>query len=108
MTTATTVAPAQTLPLRPYQQGAARAVIHGYRRGLRRMLVQMATGLGKTVLFSHLAQAVVGSGRRVLVIAHRDELLTQARDKLLTVDPDADVGLVRAELDETDARIVIA
>jgi len=96
------------LALRPYQRQAADAVISAYRRGVRRMLVQLATGLGKTVLFAHLAHTVVSNGRRVLIIAHRDELLTQARDKLLTVDPSADVGIVRAELDETDARIVVA
>jgi len=99
---------AEPLELRPYQREAADAVIAAYRRGVRRMLIQMATGLGKTVLFAHLAHLVVRHGRRVLVIAHRDELLTQARDKLLTVDPSADVGIVRAERDETDAAIVVA
>lgn len=108
MSAATLAPPAERLELRPYQRQAAEAVIAGYRRGLRRMLVQLATGLGKTVLFAHLAPAVVASGRRVLVIAHRDELLTQARDKLLAVDPTADVGLVRAELDGIEAQIVVA
>jgi len=96
------------LPLRPYQQEAADAVISSYRRGLRRLLVQMATGLGKTILFAALAHAVVRRGRRVLVIAHREELLTQARDKLVAADPRADVGIVRAELDEAGAQIVVA
>jgi len=72
------------------------------------MLVQLATGLGKTVLFAHLAHRVVERGGRVLVIAHRDELLSQARDKLLVADPNADVGIVRAEQDEAEAAIVVA
>src|SRR6266496_3748043 len=94
--------------LRPYQVAAVEALRAGARRGLRRMLVEMATGLGKTVLFAHLAHRVVSRGQRVLVIAHRDELLTQARDKLLLADPAADVGIVRAKQDETDATIVVA
>ena len=43
------------------------------------MLVHLPTGAGKTVIFSHLAQL---ARRQVLVLAHREELLTQARDKL--------------------------
>ena len=78
--TATLRAESTALELRPYQLAAADAVRDGYRRGLRRMLVQLATGLGKTVLFAHLAHRVVERGGRVLVIAHRDELLSQARD----------------------------
>src|SRR4051812_23844695 len=102
-----TVGPS-ALELRPYQFAAADAVRDGFRRGLRRMLVQLATGLGKTVLFADLAHRVVGRGGRVLIVAHRDELLSQARDKLLVADPDADVGIVRAEQDETGAAIVVA
>jgi len=107
--TATMLAPPPaTLALRPYQHDAAEAFRAGARRGLRRMLIQMATGLGKTVLFAHLAHEAVALGGRVLIVAHRDELLAQARDKLLLADPSADVGIVRAELDECDAQIVVA
>jgi superfamily II DNA or RNA helicase len=49
--------------------------------GRRRILVQLATGLGKTVLFAEVARPVANRGGQVLVIAHRDELLQQARDK---------------------------
>src|SRR5213078_2040129 len=88
------------LALRPYQQAAADAFIAAVQGGRRRILVQLATGLGKTILFAHLAHQTVSRGGRVLVIAHRDELLTQAREKLLLADPAADVGIVRAEVDE--------
>src|SRR5688500_14922318 len=107
-TTDTLQAVSSALELRPYQRDAAEAVRDGFRRGLRCTLVQLATGLGKTVLFAHLAHRVVERGGRVLVIAHRDELLGQAREKLLVADPDADVGIVRAEQDEIGAAIVVA
>ena len=56
------------------------AVLGARRSGVRRMLVCLPTGAGKTVIFSHLAQL---AKRQVLVLAHREELLGQARDKLM-------------------------
>ena len=86
-----TFSSASAIALRPYQHQAADAVRRAVAGGLRRVLVVLATGLGKTVLFAHLAHEAVAGGGRVLVIAHRDELLQQARDKLLTAgNPEAD------------------
>jgi superfamily II DNA or RNA helicase len=65
--------------LRPYQRDAIQAVIDARRAGIRRMLVCLPTGAGKTVVFSHLARL---AKRDVLVLAHREELLEQAREKL--------------------------
>ena len=70
-------APSPTL--RPYQREAIEAVLAARRSGARRMLFCLPTGAGKTVIFSHLAQL---ARRQVLVLAHREELLTQAKDKL--------------------------
>lgn len=47
-----------------------------------RIMVALATGLGKTVIFSHVAQEEVNRGGKVLILAHTDELLEQAIDKL--------------------------
>lgn len=65
--------------LRPYQREAIDAVIDARRRGTKRMVVCLPTGAGKTVIFSHLADL---ARRQVLVLAHREELLAQARDKI--------------------------
>ena len=65
--------------LRPYQRETIDAVIAARRRGVRRMVVCLPTGAGKTVIFSHLARMAT---RQVLVLAHREELLAQAADKL--------------------------
>jgi superfamily II DNA or RNA helicase len=67
------------LELRPYQAEAIAAVLAARRAGVRRLLVCLPTGAGKTVIFSRLAQL---AQRQVLVLAHREELLQQARDKL--------------------------
>lgn len=96
-------------PLRPYQRDAAMAVITAYQAGLRRVLLQMATGLGKTIVFAHLARALVRHrGGRVLIIAHREELIEQARAKLLDVDPSLDVGIVKARRDDHAHAVVVA
>ncbi len=66
-------------PLRPYQQEAVDAVLAARRAGLRRIMVCLPTGAGKTVIFAHLARL---ARRQVLVLAHREELLGQAREKI--------------------------
>ncbi len=65
--------------LRPYQREAVEAVLAARRSGVRRMVVCLPTGAGKTVIFSELARL---ARREVLVLAHREELLGQAREKL--------------------------
>lgn len=67
------------LSLRPYQREAVAAVIAARKSGLRRLLVCLPTGAGKTVIFSQLARLAKKS---VLVLAHREELLAQAREKI--------------------------
>ncbi len=73
--------------LRPYQSAAVEATEAGWR-GIdgeppaSKQLLSMPTGCGKTVVFAHLALREVQRGHRVCVLAHRDELLEQARDKL--------------------------
>lgn len=67
--------------LRDYQVAAKEAVLEKFLLH-HSTLVEMATGLGKTVLFAHLAKDWPG---RVLVIAHRDELITQAAEKIWAI-----------------------
>jgi len=59
--------------LRPYQSGAGAAIKDGLSRGVTRLLVAMATGLGKTVVFAALPNILELKGR-MLVLAHRQEL----------------------------------
>lgn len=65
--------------LRPYQRDAIAAVLAARKRGVRRQVISLPTGAGKTVIFSRLAQL---AREPVLVLAHRAELLEQARAKL--------------------------
>lgn len=63
--------------LRPYQERAVSDVRESFRAGHRRTLLVLPTGAGKTVCFSYIAAGVARSQKRVLIIAHRRELLKQ-------------------------------
>ncbi len=65
--------------LRPYQAAALEAVRAAYRQKHRAVLVVMPTGTGKTVLFAEISRLAKGP---VLVLAHRQELVEQAREKI--------------------------
>jgi ATP-dependent helicase IRC3 len=95
----------RTISLRPYQQEALAAIAEAESRGIRRQLVSLPTGTGKTVIFAHLLQQ---RSKRALVLAHRDELIEQAALKILTVDPAAKVGICKAERNELHQQIVVA
>src|SRR5215207_5425842 len=98
-------AAAPVISLRPYQVEAVQAAEGAWQSGLSRLLMVLATGLGKTICFASLLQREEG---RTLVVAHRDELLEQAREKILLVHPTAEIGMVRRKENEVDARIVLA
>jgi superfamily II DNA or RNA helicase len=68
--------------LRPYQQAAKVAVQEEWQRGVKKTLLVLPTGCGKTIVFSKLVEDCVRDGDRVLILAHRGELLNQAADKL--------------------------
>ena len=85
-----------SLELRPYQQEAVDAAIKGFDEFKRQLLV-CPTGSGKTVIFAKLAEHYQPA--RTLVVAHREELLQQARDKILTA-----TGLV-AQIEAADRRV---
>lgn len=70
------------MELRPYQQAARDAVHAQWAAGNRRTLLVLPTGTGKTIVFAKLAEDAVRRGQRVLILAHRGELLEQAAAKL--------------------------
>lgn len=70
--------------LRPYQAEARDAILSAWDEGYRKTLLVLPTGCGKTVVFASVTENQVRKGHRVLIMAHRGELLTQAADKLKT------------------------
>lgn len=72
------------MQLRPYQEEARVKVQQEWKEGRKRTLLVLPTGCGKTIVFSKIIEDRVKMGERVLVLAHRSELLEQASDKLMT------------------------
>ena len=73
---------AGTQALRPYQQAAREKIHTQWEQGRTRTLLVLPTGTGKTIVFASVAADQVRAGDRVLILAHRGELLEQAADKL--------------------------
>lgn len=70
------------MDLRPYQTEAVAAIQEQWEAGNNRTLLVLPTGCGKTIVFCRIAENQVRNGGRVLILAHRGELLEQAADKL--------------------------
>src|SRR5438874_9130266 len=90
---------------RPYQYEAVAGLLAATARGIHRPLLVLPTGTGKTIVFALLVQR---RGGRSLILAHRDELIQQAVDKLRLVDPTLALGIVQAARDEHTAPTVVA
>lgn len=70
------------MELRPYQNEAKAAVLKEWDEGNIKTLLVLPTGTGKTIVFASITEECVRRGERVLILAHRGELLEQAADKL--------------------------
>jgi superfamily II DNA or RNA helicase len=93
--------------LRPYQQEALDAVVSYSDKGINRQLVVLPTGAGKTVIFSHLP-LIKQDCLPMLVLAHRGELLDQARNKIMASNPDLTVEIEQAERKAGHTNVVVA
>jgi superfamily II DNA or RNA helicase/diadenosine tetraphosphate (Ap4A) HIT family hydrolase/HKD family nuclease len=91
---------------RPVQRQALAALEQTRLRGFRRGLVVMATGLGKTWLAAF--DVARPQFRRVLFVAHREEILRQSLEVFRRVQPDADLGLYYGGERQPEARVLFA
>ena len=71
------------MELRPYQQEAKKAIFDQWASGVNKTLLVLPTGCGKTIVFAKVTEDCVRNGDRVLILAHRGELLEQAADKIM-------------------------
>jgi superfamily II DNA or RNA helicase len=90
----------------PVQTEALKALAASRAEGFAGGLVVMATGLGKTWLAAF--DATRPQFRRVLFVAHREEILLQTREVFRQIRPDASVGLVMGEQHDAGADVVLA
>lgn len=92
------------LELREYQQEALTEVFRELQAGIHRQLIVLPTGAGKTIVMAAIAKTF---NKKTLLLAHREELITQAVEKFQLFWPGVDIGVCMAERDETDHQIVI-
>lgn len=88
------------------QKAVLAALIKSREEGDRRGLVVMATGLGKTWLAAFDCEAF--QAKKVLFIAHREEILTQAENTFLRIKPNASVGKYNAKIQQPDVDMLFA
>lgn len=95
---------------RPYQQECINAVAAAKFRGVQRPVVVLPTGAGKTIVFAHLAKLFREAfpAKKVVIIAHTDELVQQAARKVKAVAPHLKVGVVMADRHEVWAEVIVA
>lgn len=84
--------------LRPYQHDVVDELERKIAEGIRRIIIVAPTGSGKTVIGAEIIKRSVAAFKRVVFIAHRNELLTQARDKLKSFDVSA--GIIKSGRDK--------
>ena len=72
------------MELRPYQIEAKNSIFEEWDKGVNKTLLVLPTGCGKTIVFAKVTEDCVRRGDRVLILAHRGELLDQAADKIKT------------------------
>jgi len=93
--------------LRPYQKEALEAILSAEDKGITKQLVVLPTGAGKTILFAQLPLMRKDS-LPMLVLAHRAELLNQAKSKIELINPELSVGIEQAEKKAGYTDVVIA
>jgi superfamily II DNA or RNA helicase len=97
-----------TLALRDYQVEAVEKLEKGWADGRQRLAVVLPTGTGKTVTFAGLAARFMErTGENVAVIAHRDELISQAASKFHQVAPGYSVGVVQGASNAVGAQVAV-
>ena len=91
------------ISLRHYQSDAISKTIESFERGLTRQLLTLPTGSGKTIIMAALAKQL---GKRTILLAHREELITQAVAKFKLIWPEAEIGVCMAEQNEPNKEVV--
>lgn len=96
--------------LRDYQQDCLDKIREAKRKGINKQLCVSPTASGKTVIFSHLPDALgLQPGEQMMVCAHRKELCDQTAEKLRRYNPDLKVSVERAEeRADTNADLIVA
>ena len=87
-----------SIKLRNYQSNALNTIINKLKKEkVSKQVIVLATGLGKTILFGHLPPLFKKVNKKTLILAHREELLDQAKDKLLLIDDSLNIQIEQGD-----------
>ena len=92
------------IKLREYQRECLETVLSEFKAGVTRQLITLPTGSGKTVVMAAIAKEI---NKRTLILAHREELISQTIDKFQLFWPGVSIGVCMAERDEVDCHVVV-
>ncbi|QBZ73548.1 DNA helicase [Streptomyces phage Mischief19] len=88
-----------SITLRDYQVQAIEGVESAWSQGITRPVVVAATGAGKTSIFCAMVGRYIErlrrEGKRILILAHREELLNQAAERIKLQNPGVWVAVVK-------------
>lgn len=93
--------------LRDYQDEAIASIRLAWAGGMRRPAIVLPTGAGKTTVFAAVIRLMARFGIVALVLAHRDELIEQAAQRIREMCPELRVGIVKGPREEVRHRQVI-
>lgn len=99
--------------LRPYQEECIQRCLEEYKKGVRRQAVSLPVGSGKTVIFANLINRLPEprpGANKVLVLAHREELLTQAQRQIRRFAPNLRISIEmgKSKCDHSTDHVVVA
>lgn len=95
--------------LRDYQSDCVEAILSWWRNENANALAVIPTGGGKTIIFSSIGKRLRDIGiNRILVLAHRTELVQQAVDKWKKVDPGESIGIYQGNRRDLHCDIIAA
>lgn len=87
--------------LRPYQEIDLKNIVSLLESG-EKLVYRLDTGGGKTIVLTHVIKDHLEKGGKVLVLAHRERLLTQMKDRLLGIGIDSKILMKNEEIEEND------
>jgi superfamily II DNA or RNA helicase len=99
------------MQLRPYQESAINAICAAYDQNWRHQILSMATGCGKTVVFSNLYEKLKSRlPGKMLILAHTEELIDQSIATMQAVNPTLRIDKEMAEhkSDPSQADVIVA
>lgn len=95
------------MELRPYQNEAVEAIFEEWKTNRSTMII-LPTGCGKTVVFSEVVRQLYEAGKKILMLAHRGELLEQTQDKFLKFGVESVLEKAESKANPETDRVVVA